>query len=79
MKQTNEDDSEEPGRLHSFRQTTKSLPRRLSITHGNLSARHKQASMYRQYDGKSVDWNEKKQALAYATGLPQDSMIFLED
>ena len=29
-----------------------------------------------QYDGKSVDWNEKKQALAYATGLPQDSMIF---
>ncbi|MBE1554633.1 YrrS family protein [Sporosarcina limicola] len=29
-----------------------------------------------QYDGASVDWNEKKQALAYATGLPQDSMIF---
>ncbi len=28
------------------------------------------------YDGKSVDWNEKKQALAYATGLPEDSMIF---
>lgn len=28
------------------------------------------------YDGKSVDWNEKKQALAYATGLPADSMIF---
>ena len=28
------------------------------------------------YDGKSVDWNEKKQALAYATGLSQDSMIF---
>lgn len=31
-----------------------------------------------QYDGTSVDWNEKKQALAYATGLPQDSMIFLK-
>ncbi|KAA0965405.1 DUF1510 family protein [Sporosarcina sp. ANT_H38] len=31
-----------------------------------------------QYDGSSVDWNEKKQALAYATGLPQDSMIFLK-
>ena len=30
------------------------------------------------YDGKSVDWNEKKQALAYATGLAQDSMIFLK-
>lgn len=28
------------------------------------------------YDGKSLDWNEKKQALAYATGLPADSMIF---
>ncbi|WP_255485280.1 YrrS family protein [Sporosarcina sp. BP05] len=28
------------------------------------------------YDVKSVDWNEKKQALAYATGLSQDSMIF---
>lgn len=31
-----------------------------------------------QYDGKSVDWIEKKQALAYATGLPQDSMLFLK-
>jgi cytoskeletal protein RodZ len=30
------------------------------------------------YDVKSVDWNEKKQALAYATGLSQDSMIFLK-
>jgi len=29
-----------------------------------------------QYVVTSVDWNEKKQALAYATGLPQDSMIF---
>ena len=28
------------------------------------------------YDGESVDWNEKKQALAYATGLPVESMIF---
>lgn len=28
------------------------------------------------YDGTSVDWNEKKQALAYATGLPEDTMIF---
>ena len=28
------------------------------------------------YDGKSVDWEEKKQAIAYATGLPSDSMIF---
>lgn len=28
------------------------------------------------YDGKSVDWEEKKKALAYATGLPYDSMIF---
>lgn len=29
-----------------------------------------------QYDGKSVDWVEKQQALAYATGLPQESMLF---
>lgn len=29
-----------------------------------------------QYDGASVDWAEKQQALAYATGLSQDSMIF---
>lgn len=29
-----------------------------------------------QYDGESVDWAEKQQALAYATGLSQDSMIF---
>lgn len=29
-----------------------------------------------QYVVTSVDWNEKKQALAYATGLPEDSMIF---
>ncbi len=28
------------------------------------------------YDGKSVDWEEKKKALAYATGLPYNSMIF---
>lgn len=28
------------------------------------------------YDGKSVDWNEKQEALAYATGLSKDSMIF---
>lgn len=28
------------------------------------------------YDGKSVDWKEKEKALAYATGLPYDSMIF---
>ncbi|MEK5039039.1 YrrS family protein [Sporosarcina sp. FSL K6-3457] len=31
-----------------------------------------------QYDGKSVDWVEKQQALAYATGLPQESMLFLK-
>ncbi len=29
-----------------------------------------------QYDRASVDWAEKQQALAYATGLSQDSMIF---
>ncbi|MFJ7933582.1 DUF1510 family protein [Sporosarcina sp. NPDC096371] len=29
-----------------------------------------------QYNSDSVDWNEKQQALAYATGLSQDSMIF---
>ncbi len=29
-----------------------------------------------QYDRASVDWVEKQQALAYATGLSQDSMIF---
>lgn len=29
-----------------------------------------------QYNRTSVDWAEKKQALAYATGLSQDSMIF---
>lgn len=28
------------------------------------------------YDGKSVDWKEKEKALAYATGLQYDSMIF---
>lgn len=28
------------------------------------------------YDGKSDDWNEKKKALAYATGLDENSMIF---
>lgn len=28
------------------------------------------------YDGNSVDWEEKKQALAYATDLPLDSMEF---
>ena len=28
------------------------------------------------YDGNSVDWEEKKKALAYATGLPYESMIF---
>lgn len=29
-----------------------------------------------QYDRASVDWDEKQQALAYATGLSKDSMIF---
>ena len=28
------------------------------------------------YDGKSMDWQEKEKALAYATGLSQDEMIF---
>ena len=31
-----------------------------------------------QYDGKSVDWNEKKKALAYATGLSENEMLFLK-
>ncbi|WP_301109614.1 YrrS family protein [Sporosarcina sp.] len=29
-----------------------------------------------KYDGSSDDWNEKKQAIAYATGLSEDEMIF---
>ncbi|GKV66757.1 MULTISPECIES: DUF1510 family protein [Sporosarcina] len=29
-----------------------------------------------KYDGESDDWNEKKQAIAYATGLSEDQMIF---
>ncbi|WP_318615121.1 YrrS family protein [Sporosarcina sp. YIM B06819] len=29
-----------------------------------------------QYDRESVDWAEKQQALAYATGLSQNAMIF---
>lgn len=29
-----------------------------------------------QYDGKSTDWKEKEKALAYATGLSQNDMIF---
>ncbi|MDW0109017.1 YrrS family protein [Sporosarcina aquimarina] len=29
-----------------------------------------------QYDGASADWQEKQQALAYATGMSQDEMIF---
>lgn len=29
-----------------------------------------------RYDGNSVDWKEKQEALAYATGLSTDSMIF---
>ena len=28
------------------------------------------------YDGKSMDWQEKEKALAYATGLSQNDMIF---
>lgn len=29
-----------------------------------------------QYDGSSVDWQEKQKALAYATGMSQNEMIF---
>lgn len=28
------------------------------------------------YDGESVDWNEKKKAIAYAIGQPEDELIF---
>lgn len=28
------------------------------------------------YDGESVDWYEKKKAIAYATGMSEDQMIF---
>ncbi|MBD7906893.1 YrrS family protein [Sporosarcina sp. Sa3CUA8] len=31
-----------------------------------------------QYDGSSVDWQEKKKALAYATGMTENDMIFLK-
>lgn len=31
-----------------------------------------------QYDGASVDWQEKKKALAYATGMTENDMIFLK-
>nr|WP_285851200.1 DUF1510 family protein [Sporosarcina aquimarina] len=31
-----------------------------------------------QYDGSSVDWQEKKKALAYATGMAENDMIFLK-
>lgn len=29
-----------------------------------------------QYDGTSVDWQEKKQAIAYSTGIPEESLIY---
>lgn len=29
-----------------------------------------------KYDGESDDWNEKKQAIAYATGLSEDQLIY---
>ncbi|MEK3934121.1 YrrS family protein [Sporosarcina sp. FSL W7-1349] len=29
-----------------------------------------------QYDGESVDWQEKKQAIAYSTGIPEESLIY---
>lgn len=28
------------------------------------------------YDGESVDWQEKKQAIAYSTGIPEESLIY---
>ncbi|MHC8517125.1 YrrS family protein [Sporosarcina sp. ITBMC105] len=29
-----------------------------------------------KYDGNSVDWNEKKKAIAYATGIPENELIY---
>lgn len=29
-----------------------------------------------QYDGKSLDWKEKQKALAYATGMSEDELIY---
>ncbi len=29
-----------------------------------------------QYDGKSIDWKEKQKALAYATGMSENELIF---
>ena len=46
------------------------------MQHGNQLARHKQVNMHRSMTVNPLTGQKKQQALAYATGLSQDSMIF---
>lgn len=75
---TTGDDSDEPGSVTSVPSDDPIIDETIINTAWEPVGTTQTGEHVSQYDGTSVDWNEKKQALAYATGLPQDSMIFLK-
>ncbi|WP_255551173.1 YrrS family protein [Sporosarcina sp. E16_8] len=75
---TNDDDSDEPGSVTSVPSDDAVIAETITDSAWKPVGTTQTGDHVSQYDGSSVDWNEKKQALAYATGLAQDSMIFLK-
>lgn len=68
--------SEEPGTLTHKPSDDKVVIETIVDTSWEPIATSQTGEHVSSYDGKSVDWNEKKEAIAYATGNSADSLIF---
>lgn len=68
--------SEEPGTLTHKPSDDKTVIETIVDTAWEPIATSQTGEHVSSYDGKSVDWNEKKEAIAYATGSATDSLIF---
>jgi hypothetical protein len=75
---TNGDDSDEPGSVTSVPSDEDVVAETVINSAWKPIGTTQTGEHVSLYDGVSDDWNEKKQALAYATGLPLESMIFLK-
>ena len=73
---TSDDETRNDGTVTIVPSEDEFVARRSSITSWKPIGTTQTGEHVSLYDGKSVDWEEKKQAIAYATGLPSDSMIF---
>jgi Domain of unknown function (DUF1510) len=76
VEENSEDDSESSGSVTSVTSDDDIIAETVVDTAWRPIGTIQSGEHVSQYDLESVDWDEKKQALAYATGLSQDSMIF---